>query len=289
MFEKKSRYVRTYFTIVLTCILSTSQAIHAKEAFRVCADPKNPPYSTQTRQGYENEIAALFAEELDQTLEYTWFPQRMGFIRNTLKAKLPNSDRYKCDVVMGLPTGYERAITTEPYYRSVYVLIYSTGRGWDDIKKPFDLTQLQPERKDQLKIAMFDRGPGTAWIVKNGLVEQGVPYQSMTGDPNTNTAMTMNRDIQTGKIDMAIMWGPMAGHLISNSPAGSYVVLPMISTPAMKFDFPMSIGVRFGDQERKEKLNDLISEKSDEILAILKKHNVPLIDDKGHLIFIPDD
>lgn len=279
---------RVHILVLSLCILILgNQWAQAEDVFRVCADPKNPPFSTHSQQGFENQIATLFAEELGQRVEYTWFPQRIGFIRNTLKAKLPNKDVYKCDVVMGVPAGYDLTLTTQPYYRSIYGMIYPKGRGLDDIKQPTDLTFLTADRKDKLKIAMFDRGPGTAWIVKNGLVEQGIPYQSMTGDADNTTATTMDRDFKAGLIDIAILWGPMAGYVISNSPPGSYAFLPMISVPGMKFDFPISMGVRYGDKERKEQLNELISDNSDDIIEILKKHNVPLVDPEGHLIFVP--
>ncbi len=146
---------------------------------------------------------------------------------------------------------------------------------------------LPSERREKLRIAMFDRGPGTAWIVKNGFVEQGIPYQSMTGDPSTNTALTIEKDFNDDKIDIAILWGPMAGHLISNSPTGSYTFLPMLSTPSMKFDFQISMGVRFGDKDRKAQLNELIAENADEIRNILQSYNVPLIDESGQLLFTP--
>ena len=275
------------FLLVIVIILSGSRAVYAAEAFRVCSDPKNPPFSTRNQDGFENQIASMFAKELGQSVEYTWFPQRIGFIRNTLKAKLPNEDTYKCDVVMGVPAGYEMATTTQPYYRSIYGMIYLTGRGLDDITKLEDLILLPPDRKNQLKIAMFDRGPGTAWIVKNGFVEQGVPYQSMTGDPDNNTATTMDRDFKAGLIDVAILWGPMAGYVISQSPPGTYAFIPMISTPGMKFDFPIAMGVRRGDNERKAMLDQLISENSKQIQDVLKKHNVPLVDTEGHLVFVP--
>ncbi|MCI0653399.1 MAG: quinoprotein dehydrogenase-associated putative ABC transporter substrate-binding protein [Methylococcaceae bacterium] len=267
--------------------LSGSLPTHAEEAFRVCADPRNPPFSNQQLEGFENQIAAMFAEELGQSVEYTWFPQRIGFIRNTLKAKLPDQDIYKCDVVMGIPAESDMTLTTTAYYRSIYGMIFPKGHKLDDIKTPADMTLLAPERRNELKIAMFDRGPGTDWIVKNGFIEQGVPYQSMTGDPDNNTATTMDRDFKAGSIDLAILWGPMAGYLISNSPPGTYTFLPMISTSGMKFDYSMAMGVRYGDKERQARLDELISKKSDEILEILKKHNVPLVDPEGHLIFVP--
>ncbi len=275
------------FRLAILFLFFAVTTAQADDLFRVCADPMNPPFSTRNLDGFENKIAALFADKLDQQVEYTWFPQRIGFIRNTLKAKLPNNDEYKCDIVMGVPTGYELTKTSNNYYRSVYGIIYRTGQNWDDISNPTDLILMPTDRKETLRIAMFDRGPGTAWIVQNGLVEQGVPYQTMTGDPEKNTALTMEQDLRDGKIDMAILWGPTAGHLISNSPPGTYKFLPMKTVPGMKFDFPMSMGVRFGDKKRQEQLNQLIDENAVAITKILKSYNIPLIDESGKLIFTP--
>ena len=232
--------------------------------------------------GFENKIAELLAEELGQTVEYTWLPQRIGFIRNTLMAHPKesdvDSDEYKCDIVMGLPTGYDLTETTIPYYKSTYVLLIAKGRGWDDITlDAAQLTNVAPERQEKLKIAMFDQGPGTIWLQKSGLIEYGIPYQTMSGDENNNTAMQIAKDLKAKKIDMVILWGPMAGYVISQSPKNSYTMIPMKSSPGMQFDFPMSIGVRKTDKERKAVLDNLIAKKSKEIKAIIASYNIPLL------------
>ncbi|WP_442498838.1 quinoprotein dehydrogenase-associated putative ABC transporter substrate-binding protein [Methylobacter sp. sgz302048] len=253
----------------------------AEEKFKVCADPLNPPYSTKSQDGFENKIAELFAKELGQTLEYTWLPQRIGFVRNTLNAPLKENDadskEFKCDVIMGVPADYDLTSTTVPYYHSTYVLLIAKGRGWDDIKDASQLADLSPERQEKLRIAMFDRGPGTAWLQQNGLLDQGIPYQSMSGDAENNVAMQMLKDLNAKKIDMVILWGPMAGYVISESPKNSYTMIPMQSAPGMKFDFSMAMGVRFGDKTRQETLNKLIAANADKIQAIIKSYNVPLL------------
>jgi quinoprotein dehydrogenase-associated probable ABC transporter substrate-binding protein len=253
----------------------------AEEKFKVCADPLNPPYSTKNKDGFENKIAELFAKELGQTVEYTWFPQRIGFIRNTLTAPLKDSDvdskEFKCDVIMGVPAGYDLTLTTAPYYQSTYVLLIAKGRGWDDINDAAQLVDLPLQRQESLKIAMFDRGPGTIWMQKNGLLDQGIPYQSMSGDNDNNVAMQIEKDIKAGKIDIVILWGPMAGYVVSQSPKNSYSMIPMKSTPDMKFDFAMAMGVRNGDKARKEALNKLIAAKTKEIQAIMAGYNIPLL------------
>lgn len=268
----------TYFILFLAALSFTASA---EEKFKVCADPLNPPYSTKNRDGFENKIAELFAKELGQTVEYTWFPQRLGFIRNTLTAPLKDSDvdsnEYKCDVIMGVPAGYDLTLTTSPYYQSTYVLLIAKGRGWDNITDAAQLVDLPLQRQEKLKIAMFDRGPGTTWMQKNGLLDQGIPYQSMSGDGDNNVAMQIEKDLKAKKIDMVILWGPMAGYVVAQSPKNSYSMIPMKSTPDMKFEFAMAMGVRNGDKARKEVLNKLIADKADKIRAIMAGYNFPLL------------
>jgi quinoprotein dehydrogenase-associated probable ABC transporter substrate-binding protein len=263
------------------CLATFITPVLADDTFKVCADPLNPPYSTKQKDGFENKIAELFAKELGQKVEYTWFAQRIGFIRNTLTAPINDkdvdSDQFKCDIVMGVPEGYDLALTTASYYKSSYVLLIAKGRGWDDIKEADQLSQLSLQRQETLKMAMFDRGPGTTWLQQNGLLDQGIPYQSMSGDGENNTAMEMARDFKAKKIDMVILWGPMAAYVMAQSPKNSYTLIPMKSTPALKFDFSMAIGVRKGDKVRKAQLDQLITSQADKIQAIIESYNIPLL------------
>ena len=263
------------------CLVVSISPTLAEEKFKVCADPLNPPYSTKKEDGFENKIAELFAKELGQKVEYFWFAQRIGFIRNTLTASVNerdvDSDQYKCDIVMGVPEGYDMTLTTAPYYQSTYVLLIAKGRGWDDIKDATQLTELPLERQEAMRIAMFDRGPGTTWMQQNGLLDQGIPYQSMSGDSENNVAMQIDKDFKAKKIDMVILWGPMAAYVMSQSPKDSYSLIFMQSTPTIKFDFAMAMGVRKSDKEKKVILDKLIINNADKISEIIKRYNVPLV------------
>jgi quinoprotein dehydrogenase-associated probable ABC transporter substrate-binding protein len=263
------------------CLAAILLPASAEEKFKVCADPLNPPYSTKNKDGFENKIAELFARELGQKVEYTWFAQRIGFIRNTLTAPVnewdADSDKYKCDIVMGVPAGYDLTLTTAPYYKSTYVLLIAKERGWDDIKDAAQLIKLPLKRQEALKIAMFDRGPGTTWLQQNGLLDQGIPYQSMSGDNENNTAMQIDKDLKAKKIDMVILWGPMAAYVTAQSPKNSYTMIPMKSTPGIKFDFAMAMGVRNGDKARKAELDKLIATNAKKIQAIIAGYNIPLL------------
>ena len=189
-----------------------------RTAFKVCADPHYLPWSNEAGEGYENRIASLLAGALSLPVEYTWFPQRMGFIRNTLRARGPDGE-YKCDVVMGLPTGFELAITTEPYYHSTYALVYAKGRGLDDVRSAADLLALEPARRGNIRFGLAERNPGTIWLAKHGLLDQiEVAYASQHGDPELHPGQLEQQDLVAGKIDATVMWGPIAGHFARSSP-----------------------------------------------------------------------
>lgn len=254
-----------------------------QEPFRVCADPVNPPLSTKEEEGFENKIARLFAQALGKEVQYTWFPQRIGFLRNTLQAKDPETDQYKCDVVMGLPAGFELVATTKPYYRSTYVLVIANGKGFDDIQAAEALFQLPAERKAKLKIAMFDRTPGVTWLLRHGLLSQGRTYQTMTGDANVNTAMTLEKEFAAGRINMAVVWGPIGAYLAWKHPQ-DYRLLLLKSEPGIRFDYAIAIGVRREDKALKAKLDELIERNRDAIVALLKRYKVPLVDKEGNLL-----
>jgi quinoprotein dehydrogenase-associated probable ABC transporter substrate-binding protein len=262
--------------LTLGATIFTAQA----EKFKVCADPLNPPYSSNKEDGFENKIASLFAKSLGQELEYFWFPQRIGFIRNSLNAftdeNAVESKDFKCDIVMGMPAGSDMVLTTQPYYHSTYVLLIAKGRGWDNIRTAEQLAQLPLAQQAKLKIAMFDRGAGTDWLQKHNLLDQGIPYQSMTGDSEHNVAMQMSDDLKAKKIDMVILWGVLAGHVVAQNPNG-YTVISMKSEAGLKFDYQMAMGVRKNDKARQEQLNNLITEKSADIEAILSQYHIPLL------------
>lgn len=279
----KTSYKRLCLGLLSVVLVPAVQAWEGK-TLKVCADPNNPPYSDSKGQGFENKIAEMLAKDLDKKVEYTWFPQRIGFIRNTLKAQLPDSEEYRCDLVIGLPTGYELAATTKPYYRSTYALVYAKKRGWDDLKSAEDLVRLPPERKAKLKIAMFDGSPATTWMLNHHLVEYGIPYQTMTGDATVNTAQTLEKDMKDGKLDMAIVWGPIAGYLQYHNRPDSFELIPMTPEAGIKFEFPISMGVRFPDTDRKKELNTLIERRAKDITALLREYRVPLVDEQGKLL-----
>ena len=113
-------------------------------------------------------------------MEYTWFPHRRGFERNTLQAEDPERGGYKCDVIVGVPDGYDLAMTTRPYYRSTYALVYVAG-GELDIRAAEDLINLPRAARDALRIGVFTPSPAAEWLARHGMHEQMVAYSALDG------------------------------------------------------------------------------------------------------------
>ena len=260
-----------------------------EQVLRVCEDPNNLPFSNRTGEGFENKIAELLARELGWTLEYTWFPQRMGFIRNTLRSRDPDSNRFKCDLVMGVPVGFELAATTKPYYRSTYALVYAKGKGLDGVTAPEALLQVEPGKLKSLKLGVFDQTPPVDWLLKHNLYDQAVSYQRQSGDPERYPGEIVEKDLRNGVVDVAFVWGPIAGYFAKSAASAPVVVVPFKPDPEMHFDYRIAMGVRFGEREWKEKIERLIDANRPRIRAILDAYGVPQLDDDGRIIAVPSD
>lgn len=267
--------------LTVLALLAGPVLAEKRDAFRVCADPNNLPFSNQAREGFENRLAELLAEDLGLPVAYTWFPQRMGFIRNTLRAKDPDRDGYRCDVVMGVPAGYELAVTTQPYYRSTYALVYVKGRGLDDIQSGTDLINLDPARKQALRVGVFERTPAAQWLAKHGDFAATKSYVTMSGDPAAYPGEIVEKELVSGKIDAAILWGPIAGYFASRAKDVEMRVIPLQTEPGIRFDFAISAGVRFGDGDWKKEIQDALDRQADAIKALLQEYSVPLVSEDG--------
>jgi len=247
-----------------------------RKAFRVCKDPNNLPFTDAGGQGFEDKIAALFAAQLGLPVETYTFPQRLGFVRNTLRFKLPGKD-YPCDIVMGVPADFGQVLPTKPYYRSTYVLVFASGKGLDGVRSEADFLALPPEKLATLRIGVFDRSPGSAWLARHQLVDSGVPYRVMNANPDEVPGELIARDLASGAIDAAVMWGPIGSYAVRQAKDAALRVVPLASDAGVKFDYAMSMGVRFGDKAWKQQIEALIDRNQGEIAAILQDYGVPLL------------
>ena len=239
---------------------------------RVCADPNNLPFSNQRGEGFENKIAELLAHDLGERVEYTWWAQRRGFFRNTLKAGL-------CDVVIGLPSGFEMALTTKPYYRSTYVFLYRKDRG-------LSVNSLDDPLLKSLRIGVQIVGddqsnaPPAHALTRRHIVTNVKGYTLYGDYSRENPPARIVDAVENRDIDLAIVWGPLAGYFAKQSrvPLEVVPVSPQIDQPFLPFVFDISMGVRREDQDLRDQLEQILDNRRAEIDQILADYRVPRVD-----------
>jgi quinoprotein dehydrogenase-associated probable ABC transporter substrate-binding protein len=247
-----------------------------RTAFKVCQDPNNLPFSNLKGEGFENRIAEMFARDLGLPLVYYSVPNRLAFIRNTLRYKLPD-EPYRCDIVLGVPSHFDQVSATKPYYSSTYVLVFPKGKGLDGVKTSDDLLALPPDKLRTLRIGVYDRSPGSQWLAEHNLVDRGVPYLIMSPDPDQYPGQIIERDLAQGRIDAAIVWGPIAGYYAKRMRSPELQLAPMRSEPGIPFQYAMAMGVRYGEPAWKQQVEGLIAKHREDILAVLREYGVPLV------------
>jgi quinoprotein dehydrogenase-associated probable ABC transporter substrate-binding protein len=241
------------------------------KVLRVCADPRNLPFSNDRGEGFENKLAELFAQKLQKKLEFTYFPQATGFVRMTLGS-------HRCDVIMGFPQGDELAQGTNPYYRTAYALIAKQGSGLDDV------TTLEDERLKGKHIGVVAGTPPATNMAAAGLMANAKPYPLMIDTRVDSSAEAMMKDLAKGEIDAGVLWGPMAGFYARKSNPPLHVTPLVKETTGPKLVYRIGMGVRPADQNWKRQLNRLIQENQGEINKILLDFGVPLLDENDRPI-----
>ena len=240
----------------------------SKTALRVCADPANYPVSTEDGSGYENQLAELIAAKLELPVQYVWFPQATGFIRNTLTAKL-------CDLVIGYAQGHELVQNTNHYYTSAYALIVPLD---SDLAQVGKLTDSALKGR---KIGIVAGTPPAAHMARNGLIGRAKPYNLFVDRRVESPAIDMLDDLQSGEIDAAILWGPLGGPLVK-ADYPDFKVIPLVKEelPPRMF-YRITMGVRQGEKVWQRQLNSLVRRSQNEINAVLAEAGVPLVNDLG--------
>ena len=241
------------------------------KVLRVCADPRNLPFSNEKGEGFENKLAELFAEKLQRKLDYMYFPQATGFVRMTLGA-------HRCDVIMGFPQGDDLVQGTNPYYRTAYSLVAKQGSGLDEV------ATLEDERLKGKHIGIVAGTPPATNMAVNGLMMSAKPYPLMIDTRFDSSAAAMIQDLMSGEIDAGVLWGPMAGYYAKQANPPLHITPLLKETSGPKLAYRIGMGVRAADQNWKRQLNRLIQENQPAINKILLDFGVPLLDESDRPI-----
>ena len=238
---------------------------------RVCADPNHLPLSDNKGGGFENKIAELMAKKLGLPLTYTWYPNTVGFVRNTLRAG-------RCDLIMGVIAADELVQNSNPYYRSSFVMM----RRAEDAARFADLDS--PEMT-LARIGVIAGTPPSTLLGSKNLFSQMRPYQLYVDSRVDDPAGKMLDDLAAGNIDVALVWGPIGGWYARNSKVPLKIdPLPSDPRSGLRMDFRISMGMRAAEPEWKHKINELIRELRPQIEAVLADYGVPMLDERGQLM-----
>jgi mxaJ protein len=247
------------FSRCLSLLLLCSSAIGAE--LRVCAEPDNLPFSHENRSGFENRIAAILAGELGAPLVFEWQPQRRGFVRKTLGAGL-------CDVWMGVPAGFERVLTTKPYYRSTYVFVYG----------PRPLRSFDDPSLGNLRVGVQLPGnDGAATPAGYALAAKGA-VQNVRGYPVYGEHPAAERIVEAiarGELDAGVVWGAAAGFFARQKYLGVAAAAAPKELAPIPFEFSIAIGVKRGNRELRDRLDAALERRKAEIDAVLDEFAVP--------------
>lgn len=240
------------------------------QPLRVCADPNNLPFSNQRRAGFENRIAMLLARDMGTTVQFSWRPQMRGFVRKGLKAGA-------CDVYMGVPAAFGPLLTTAPYYRSTYVIVYRTG-------SRVHVRSLDDPALRKIKVGVhligddYQNTPPAQALAARGIVQnvRGYPIVGDYSKPDPQAEII--KALERGEIDVAIVWGPFAGYFAkrSRTPLTLVPVTPAHDASGQTFAFDIAVGVGRADSALARTLDTLLVRERPAIHKILAEYGVPL-------------
>jgi mxaJ protein len=260
---------------LLALVALTAAPARAEEqaqVLRACADPNDLPFSNDREQGFENRIVRLIAADLGMEVEYAWWAQRRGFIRNTL-----NADR--CDVVAGVPADYEPTLTTRPYYRSSYVALTRQDRG-------LHINSLDDPKLRDLRIGVqmigddFANTPPAHALSRRGILDNVRGYPVYGNYAEANPSARIVRAVASGEIDLALVWGPLAGYFAAlEDPPLAVTPLAATAEEGLPFAFDIAVGVRKQDRTLRDLLDEVLARRKSDIDRILAEYHVPRVAD----------
>jgi quinoprotein dehydrogenase-associated probable ABC transporter substrate-binding protein len=264
--------IRTGFAILLLLLAQGAAAqtteLISRTELRVCADPSDLPFSNKQGEGFENKVATIIGKDLGLPVAYVWFPQVIGFVRNTLRAR-------QCDLVMGAVSGDDTMENTNPYYHTAYMIVTRTDAGI--IAHSLGDPSLADKR-----IGLVAATPPTDLLLKHGLMAHVTSYSLAVDTRYDSPPRAMLQDLLDGKIDVALLWGPFAGYFIKREQLPLQAAF--LDGEEQRLDFHIAMGVRANEPEWRRRINLAIQHHQAEITALLQDYGVPLLDEQNRPI-----
>jgi mxaJ protein len=169
------------------------------------------------------------------------------------------------------------ALTTAPYYRSTYVFVTRQDR-------QLHISSFDDPPLRNLKIGVQIVGsdemntPPAHALANRGIINNVRGYTVYGDYTQPNPPARIIDAVINGDIDVAVVWGPLAGFAAKQSPVALQLtpVEPQIESP-LKFVFDIAVGVKKKNAALKNKLDQILAAHRDEIDRILDQYNVPRV------------
>jgi quinoprotein dehydrogenase-associated probable ABC transporter substrate-binding protein len=261
------------FFVVLACAGASAQTLPelvSRDRLRVCADPANMPFSDRKREGFENRIAEIVADELKLPLHYYWMPQGPGFVRNTLGEAM-------CDLIVGYAADSDVVDHSNPYYASTYVLVSRAGSGLEQVQT------LEDPRLAKVKLGVIAATPPTDHLLRLGLLDKARVYALLVDRRYASPSEDAIHDVAAGVIDAAVVWGPIGGYFakiggfFAKDAQPQLAVSPLHADQRPALAFRIAFGIRRNELEWKHRLNDVIRARQADIDRVLRDFGAPLV------------
>jgi mxaJ protein len=257
--------------IALAGLLLGSCSLVPERRLTACADPNNLPFSNRAGEGFENKLAEMIASDLHAKLSYVWWAQRRGYVRNTL-------NETKCDFWPGIGSNVEMVATSRPYYRSTYMFVTRTSSDLGGLT-------LDDPRLKKLRIGVQMVGndatntPPAHALARRGIIENVRGYMLYGDYRNPNPPSEIVRAVERGDVDVALVWGPLAGYFAARSPVPLRVepVTPWFADMQWPMQFDISVGVQKDNQKLLKQIDEILGRRSDDIRKLLAAYHVPVV------------
>lgn len=246
----------------------TPSSIKKMGSLRICADPGNMPITSDKGDGFSNKIATIIAEGMGTHTSYFYRPYlERGLTRQTF-------DNNECDILMDMTSDDDRMMTTIPVYRSTFVLAYRNDKGVT-IKSLDD-----PKLLNDYKVGVFQHSAIRTVLQEHGINRNNTVVRTIAHDADLRPERQPHMDVQLmidGKLDVAAIWGPMAGWYKTMKNAPIEIVPVNMMDDRTPMEFSLAIGMRKNAKDLKAAIEAVMLKEKDKIKKVLDEYGVPLV------------
>jgi mxaJ protein len=258
------------FVVAAGLLLGSCNLVQQRH-ITACADPNNLPFSNRAGQGFENKLAEMIAADLHAKLDYVWWAQRRGYVRNTL-------NETKCDFWPGIGSNVEMVATSRPYYRSTYMFVSRQDENLSGLT-------LDDPRLKRLRIGVQMVGndatntPPAHALARRGIIGNVRGYMLYGDYRKPNPPAEIVEAVERGDVDVALVWGPLAGFFAARSrvPLRLEPVTPWFADMQWPMQFDISVGVQKNNQKLLKEVDHTLTRRSGQIRALLASYHVPVV------------